>query len=241
MMGWVRQTARSFGVAMSPASVICPEYVKTVSIDANGRARVDVRETLVFLRAPRDGELYDTCSLDGETTLESFLRQSSDAVDTGRRRSGRDGIVIDWKPKNAVVPYALYDHQYSWFPPGSHSRPALCSEFRCEKRTGTFLFEMITPQDFEAAVAFPRPGWAHMRSERALVKYALKQLEAGGERPAIADNGQRVEWRIVGPRLGRRYVCVVFHRHGVALWQDDLKKGTLRNRIQQLIGRLAPT
>ena len=104
-----------------------------------------------------------------------------------------------------------------------------------------FLFEMITPQEFETAVAFPRPGWSHMRSERTLIKYALKQLEGGGERPMIADNGQRVEWRISGPVLGRRYVCVVFHRHGVALWQDQLKKGTLRNRLQQLMGRLAPT
>ncbi len=226
---------------MSPASVICPEHIKTVTIDTNGRARIDVRQTLVFLKAPQAGDLYDSCSLDGETTVETFIRQSADAIDTGRRRSGKDGIVIDWKPKNAVVPYALYDHQYSWFPPGSHSQPALCSEFQCEKRTGMFLFEMITPQEFETAVAFPRPGWSHMRSERTLIKYALKQLDGGGERPTIADNGQRVEWRISGPVLGRRYVCVVFHRHGVALWQDQLKKGTLRNRLQQLMGRLAPT
>ena len=241
MMGRVRHTLRGLGMNISPASVICPEHVKTMSIGTDGRARVDVRETMVFLKAPQPGNLYDVCTLDKEITLDGFIRQSPDAIETGRRRRGRDTILIDWKPKNAVVPYALYDHQYSWFPPGSHSEPALCSEFRCEKRTGTFLLEMITPQEFEAAVAFPRPGRSHMKSEKNLIKYTLKQLEAGSEGPTIADNGQRVEWRIVGPRLGRSYVCVVFHRHGIALWQDLLKKGTLRYKIQELMGRLAPT
>jgi hypothetical protein len=174
------------------------------------QARIDVRETFVF-RTPRPGDLFDVCALDGETTFKrsSVSRQTRSISGTASRPQHDHHR----KPKRRV-PYA-YDHQYSW----SHgrSRPALCSEFRCEKRTGTYVFEMITPQEFEAAVAFPRPGWAHMRSERTLIKYALKQLEAGCQGPTIADNGQRAEWRIVGPRLGRRYVCVP-QRHSVALW-----------------------
>jgi hypothetical protein len=241
MMRMGRKIARSLGIETSPSYVICPEHVKTIAIEADGRARIDVRETMVFLRAPHPGDLFDVCTVDGAATLESFVRQTPDANDLGRRRRNRDSVVIDWAPKNPVVPYALYDHQYSWFPPGSHSQPALCSEFHCEKRTGTFVLEMITPQAFEAAVAFPRPGWAHMRSERTLIKYALKQLEAGGEGPTIGDNGQRLEWRITGPRLSQRYMCVVFHTHGVAMWQEQLRKSTIRGKIQELMGRLAPT
>jgi hypothetical protein len=225
---------------MAPASVICPEHLKTVSIEADGRARVDVRETLVFLRQPQAGDLFDTCSVEPDSPMATFMRQSPDAIDTGQRLVSKDSLVIDWKPKNAIVPYALYDHQYSWFPPGSHSQPALCAEFKCEKRTGSFVLEMITPQTFESAVAFPRPGWQHMRSQKTLIKYALKKLENGGERPAISENGQRMEWRIVGPKVGSAFVCVVFHRHGVALWQEELKKGTLLNKINQLVGGLLP-
>jgi hypothetical protein len=224
---------------MAPASVICPEHLKTVSIEADGRARVDVRETLVFLQQPRPGDLSDLCSVAPDAPLTSFTRQSADAIDLSQRLVGKETVVIDWKPKNAIVPYALYDHQYSWFPPGSHSQPALCAEFQCEKRTGAFVLEMITPQSFETAVAFPRPGWQHMRSQRTLIKYALKKLEHGGDRPTIGDNGQRLEWRIIGPKVGSAHVCVVFHRHGVAMWQEELKKGTLRNKISQLMGKLA--
>jgi hypothetical protein len=241
MMHLIRPVLRRCGIAVSPASVICSEHLKTVTIDVDGRARVDVRETLVFLHQPKSGDLFDSCSIDAKAPLTTFIRQSPDAVDTGQRLIGKDTVVVDWKPKGAVVPYALYDHQYSWYPEGSHTQPALCAEYHCEKRTGNFVFEMITQQGFEVAVSFPRPGWLHTRSERTLIKYALKQLEAGGEQPAISENGQRAQWKIVGPKLGSRHVCVVFHRHGVALWQDDLKKGTLRHKINQLMGRLAPT
>ena len=238
---WIRPALRGCGFVMPPASVICPEHVKTVSIDRDGRARVDVRETLVFLHAPQPGDLNDTCSMNAETTLATFIRQSPDAIDTAQHLRGKDTVVIAWKPKGDVVPYALYDHQYSWFPLGSHSQPALFAEYHCEKRTGTFVLEMVTPQDFEVAVTFPRPGWLHMRSQRTLIKYALKKLETGADRPTIVDNGQRAEWRILGPKVGSRHICVVFHRHGVALWQEELKKGTLLNKFNQLIGRVAPT
>jgi hypothetical protein len=241
MMRLIRPALRRCGIPMAPASVICPEHMKTICIDPDGRARVDVRETLVFLHEPQAGDLSDTCSLEGDTTLSTFIRQSPDATDTARRLRGRSAIAIDWKPRNPVVRYALYDHQFSWLPSGSHSQPALCAEFVCEKRTGNFVLEMISPQTFEAAVAFPRPGWSHMRSERTLIKYALKKLEGGGEGPAISEDGQRLEWKIVGPRLGRSYVCVVFHRHGVALWQEEIKKGTLRYKIGQMMGRFAPS
>jgi hypothetical protein len=241
MMRLIRPALRSCGIVIAPASVICPEHMKTVSIERDGRARIDVRETLVFLQAPQPGDLSDICSLEPGAALSTFIRQSPDAIDTRISLRGRGTVVVDWKPKEAMVPYALYDHQYSWFPPGSHSQPALFAEFRCEKKMGLFVLEMITPQDFETAVAFRRPGWQHMRSERTLIKYALKKLDTGGERPAIADNGQRVQWRIVGPRVGDSYVCVVFHRHGVALWQDELKKGTLRHKFNELMGRFAPT
>jgi hypothetical protein len=242
MMRFIRPVLRSCGIVIAPASVICPEHMKTVSIDRDGRARIDVRETLVFLQSPHAGDLSDTCTLEPGAALATFIRQSPDAVDTGQRFLGRSTVEVAWKPKEPVVPYALYDHQYSWFPPGSHSQPALFAEFRCDKKMGNFVFEMITPQAFETAVAFPRPGWQHMRSERTLIKYALKKLDAGAaERPAISDNGERVQWRIVGPRVGATYVCVVFHRYGVALWQDELKKGTLRHKFNELMGRFAPT
>ncbi len=241
MMRLIRPALRVCGIAMPPASVICPEYLKTITIDVDGRARVDVRETLVFLHQPPPGDLYDSCSIDAQAPVSTFIRQSPDAMDTGQRLQGKGTVVVDWKPKSAVVPYALYEHEYSWFPPGSHSQPALFAEFQCEKKTGNFVFEMITPQGFETAVAFPRPGWTHMRSERTLIKYALKKLETAAERPAISDNGQRMQWKIVGPKVNSRHVCVVFHRHGVALWQEELKKGTLRNKINQLMGRLTPT
>jgi len=241
-MNWIRPALRTCGIPLVPASVICPEHNKTVTIERDGRARVDVRETLVFLHQPHSGDLSDTCTIDAQSPLTSFIRQSPDAIDVRQSLQGKGAVAVEWKPKDAVVPYALYDHQYSWFAPGSHSQPALFAEYQCDKKTGNFVLEMITTQGFETAVAFPRPGWLHMRSERTLIKFALKQLEAeSAQRPTISDTGEVMQWRIVGPKLGSRHVCVVFHRHGVALWQEELKKGTLLSRINQLMGKMVPT
>ena len=95
---------------------------------------------------------------------------------------------------------------------------------------------MITPGAFDTAVFFERPRWPLLNTERRLVRYALAQLESGAQRAGIFDNDQRVEWKIVGPRKGARYLCVIFHRNGCVLWQDRLKKTSIAGRLRQMVG-----
>ena len=75
--------------------------------------------------------------------------------------------------------------------PQARSFSPRCSPVQCDKRTGHFLCELITPQMFEAAVVFERPRWPLLNTERRVMRYALKQIEAGGGRPSICDNGRR--------------------------------------------------
>jgi hypothetical protein len=213
--------------------------VKTVCIDPEGRAQVTVQQKLVFLDVPESGDLRDTCTLDAATSYENFRAHSSDSVEVGRRRIGRTGATIYWQPKSQISRYGLYEHQCSWVLAGSYSEPAVCAEFQCDTKTGLFVFEMLTPQGFDAALIFERPRWPLLNSERKLVKYALKQLESGVERPAILDNGQRIEWKIREPKRAQ-YICVAFHHHGMLLWKDRLEKTSIAGRMRQLIGRGAP-
>lgn len=241
VMSVIRRVMRRCGIALPFSQVICPEYVKEVHIDPGWRAQVTVRQSLVFLDIPESGDLHDTCAVDAETALETFNFQSSDGVEVARKRSGRNAIVVTWEPRTRITPYALYEHQFSWVPARSHSQPALSTEFQCERKTGRLLFEMITPETFETGIVFERPRWPLINTERRLIRYALKQMETGAERLSILDNGQRAEWKILGPKMGVRYICVVFHTNGVLLWQDKLKKSTIIGKLQQLIGRAAPT
>lgn len=238
-MRWIRRVLKRCGIALPFSGVICPEQIKTIAIDADWRAQISVRQTLVFLTPPDAGDLHDTCAIAPGTPLEDFRLSSPDASETGRHKRGRDHVVIDWSPRGRVVPYALYDHQYTWSPAGLHAQPAFCSEFRCEMRTGTFVLEILAPAPFEAAVVFERPRWPRLNTERRLMKYALKQLEGEVDRAATVEQG-RVEWKILEPRIGARYICVAFQFNGIALWQDRLKRESLVGRVRQLIG-LAPT
>jgi len=220
-------------------NVICPEHVKTIRLDPEWRAEVTVRQTLVFLDARQRGSVRDVCEVDPGAEADSFTWRSDDATEVSRRMRGKDTIVVDWKPRASPVPFALYHHQYSWNPKGSLGSPALSTELCCGMRTGLFQCEIVAANEFEAAVVFERPRWPFLNTERKLIKYALKQMEASSERPTMGDGGRRIEWKVLGPKVGARFVMVVFRRHGLAVWQDQLQKTSLFGRARQFIGRLA--
>ena len=236
----LKRLLRRCGIKVSFSDVICAEHVKSIVIGPDGRAKVTVQEKLVFLNPPDVGDLHDTCTVDQETTFDNFILQSPDSVEGGRRRLGSNTFIIDWMPKAAVTRYGLYEHEYSWFPAGSHLQPALFADYTCETKTGNFLCEIITPQAFEAAVVFERPRWTRLNTERKIVRYALKQIEAGKGGPSICDHGARMEWRIAEPKIGARYLCVVFHANGMLLWNDDFAKNSFGGRMRRLVGRFAP-
>ncbi len=236
----VKRTLQRCGIRLPFTDVICAEHIKSICIGPEGRAKITVQEKLVFLAVPEMGDLQDTCTVDDETTFENFIRQSPDSMEGSRRRIGPSTFVMDWMPKSLITRFALYEHEYSWFPAGSQLEPAVFAEYRCDRRTGHFLCELITPQLFEAAVVFERPRWPLLNTERRLMRYALKQIDAGGGRPTICDNGLRIEWRIAEPKIGTCYMCVAFHQHGLLLWNDTLEKHSLAGRVRRLVGRLAP-
>ena len=236
----VRRSLQRCGIRLPFSDLICAEHLKSICIGPDGKGKVTVQEKIVFLDMPELGDLHDTCTVDQETTFENFIRQSPDSVEGGRKKIGSAAFVIDWMPKSAITRYALYEHEYSWFPAGSQLQPALYTEYVCEAKTGHFVCEMITPQAFEAAVIFERPRWTLLNTERRIMRYAMKQIELGAARPSLLDNGQRLEWRIAEPKIGTRYMCVAFHQNGLLLWNDNLQKSSFSGRVRKLVGRLAP-
>jgi hypothetical protein len=222
---------------------ICPEQVTSIAIESSWRAKVTVRQTLVFLDAPEPGDLRDTLPMAAAAAHGGFIDGSPDAREIARRQRGKGPVVLHWEPIEPVTPYALYSHQCTWTPSSSYELTALCTECRCDKPTGILGLEIVTPGTVETVVAFKTPRWQSLRSERSVVKYALRQLEAGvtGEQTTIADNRQRVELKVLGPQVGDRYICVVFHQYGVAHWQEKLKSTSISGRLRTLMGRLVPT
>lgn len=236
---WLRRTLRRTGLHVPFRGVVCPEEVKSICVEPGVGALVTVRRTLVFLEVPEPGDLVDAISEAGVDPTNS-LYESPDALEIARGPRGR-ALLVAWRPRDVITPYALYTHQFSWRPAGTYAQPAQYTEVSCEMKTGALMLEMITPATFETAVVFKRPRWPRLTSERTLVQYALRALDSNeGERPTITEHGRRLTWKVTGPRVGDRYVCVVFHAHGVAQWQDRLKAMTLMGRLRQLMRPLLP-
>ena len=236
---WLRRTLRRTGLHVPFNGVVCPEDVKSICVEPGVGALVTVRRTLVFLEVPEPGDLVDTIPESGVDPTNS-LYESPDALEIARAPRGR-AMRVAWRPRGVITPYALYTHQYSWRPSGSYAQPAQYTEVACEMRTGALVLEMITPATFEAAVVFRRPRWPRLTTERRVIEHALRALDSNeGERPVLTEHGRRLTWKVTGPQPGDRYICVVFHAHSVAQWQDRLKAMSLMGRLRELMRPLLP-
>lgn len=212
--------------------VICPQHTKTVWLRADGQVETTILRTLVFLESPWPGAMRDVVAR--QANPDTVLYESPDARGLERQSSG-DAAFVYWTPRTAVVPYALYDHQLRWTSLGATREPSVYTDVHCETRTGILAVEMVTPATFEAAVVFKRPRWRNLATEHSLMKHALKQLESGGQKPTLTENGSRLLWHVPGPRINERYVCVAFHEGGVALWQKRLAANSFTARLKRLV------
>ena len=155
---------------------------RSITFDTDWRAQITVKQTLVFLDIPENGRpARQLCASRPARRWKISFAAHPTRLRPAAATRGREHIVVDWVPRSPVTPYALYDHQYTWSPSGSHAQPAFCSEFQCDMKTGTFVLEIVAPGAFETAVVFERPRWPRLTSERKLMKYALKQTRNRGQ------------------------------------------------------------
>jgi len=239
MNRWFRRTLRPFGFEVPFHQMVCPAQLKTIRVDAQWRATVSVQSTYVFLDLPGDGDLRDIYPI-APGDAESAIHHSPDSREIGRRRYGT-GTLVYWRPRDGLVRYGAYDHQCGWSSPGWDSQASLYTEMYCEMRTGIQTLEIMAPVRFEIAVAFKLPRWRSFKTERSLVKYALAHLDSNSERrPVIRDNGQRVELRIIGPKVGDRIICIAFTAEGIEEWKQRLKDTSVIGRLRRFLGGFLP-
>jgi hypothetical protein len=238
MKRWLRRTLHRHGVKLPFTDVVCLEHVKSVAVAADGRTDVTIRRALVFLAPPLRGDLRDVIPLDADADPGSVSVTSPDSMEVGRLRV-TSGLQVYWLPKEPIVPYALYMHEYAWSSPGWYAEAAMYTELRCETRTGIMALEITTSGPIEAGMAFKRPRWRRMTTERSLVKHALTASES--HLPAtVTEDGNRASWRVVGPQVGDRYVGVVFGENGVHQWQKRLEATSLAARVRRFFEPLIP-
>jgi hypothetical protein len=238
MKRWLRRTLRRIGVELPFTDIVCLEHVKSVAVAADGRTEVSIRRALVFLAPPLPGDLRDVVPLEPDADPTSVIVTSPDSVEVGRLRC-KSGVQVYWLPREPIVPYALYVHEYGWSSPGWYAEGAMYTELRCETRTGVMELEIATSGPIETGIGFKRPRWRRMTSERSLVNHALTESE--WHQPArMSEDRYRATWQVVGPHIGDRYVGVVFGKNGVQQWQKRLEATSLTARVRQFFEPLIP-
>jgi len=238
MKRWLRLTLRRYGADLSFTDLVCTEHVKTIAVAADGRTDVTIRRALVFLAAPAVGDLRDVVPLDPDTDIKSVRVTSPDSDEVGRVRC-KSGVQVYWVPREPIVPYALYTHEYGWSSPGWYAEAAMYTELRCETRTGIMELQFATSAPIETAIAFKRPRWRRMTTERSLVKQALAASDSH-QHGTVSEDGCRATWRVVAPQMGDAHVGVVFGKNGMKQWQKRLEATSLTARVRRLFDPLIP-
>jgi hypothetical protein len=237
---WINAALRPIGLHLPYGGVICAEMTKRIVVEDDWRARILTQRTLVFTSAPAAGDLRDTYAIVPGAPEEVLLYDSPDGQEVGRRRVNAQTLVVDWLPRRPVTRYALYRHEDAWTAPESYRKAALSAQYTCDMKTGAFSIEFLSPSSFEAGVLFRAPRMRRFRSERGLVKYALAQLNApDAQKPHLHDQGHRAMWHIEGPRIGDRFLFVLFHEHGIADWEERINATSLAGRARKLFQGVA--
>lgn len=232
---WLRAAANRIGIHLRFSGVICVEGTQSVSIETDWRARITTRRIFVFLEPPAAGDLCDTYALGVGKPISSVIYTSPNAIELSREHTRSGNVTVSWLPRDPVTLYTLYEHQNAWMPLATFNGSALCVEYQCDMRTGTFTMELVAPAPFETAIVFRRPAWPGRLTERRLLRSALKRQKAPGERPRIIDDGTRIECDVRRPRVGERYLLVAFRNYGVASCEEWLKETSIVGRAQRVV------
>ena len=185
---------------------------------------------------PEIGDLHDACTVDDES-VENFIRHSPDSVEGATFGSSDPGPSSSTGCRRGRSPDTPCTNMNSaGFPPGRSCSRRCSRGTVCEKRTGHFLCELITPQVFEAAVVFERPRWPRLNTERRVMRYALKKIEAGAGRPASATTASESNGESPSRKSAPVTCAFAFHQNGLLLWNDNLQKNPLAGWVRRLGG-----
>jgi hypothetical protein len=237
---WIRAAGKRAGLRLPFTNVICAAGTKSIALDADGRVRIGVARTLVFLEPPEPEALADTYTIGPGERLEALAWESPDALELTRvwqKKAGR--VTVRWRPTEPIIPFALYVHRNDWIPAGSADGPALCIDYRCDMRTGVFVVELAGATPFETVVAFKRPRWPRLSSDRQVVRYALDCLNAHANLARLAEDGTRAECEIRNPKVGDQYLLVAFRRFGVVDMEEWLRQTSMMGRLRRHVGEWA--
>jgi hypothetical protein len=231
----VRAAARRVGIHLPFSGVICASGSKTVSLEADGRTRIRLARTLVFLDLPEPDDLHDTYAIGPGEELSALDWESPDALELRREWRPKAGrVTVYWRPREPITRHALYVHEHDWVPSTSFTGSAVSVAYRCDMRTGVFTVELATSVPFETVICFKRPRWPRLSTERSLARYALKCLRQSPQHARLAGNGTRAVCEFRNPKQGDEYIVVAFRRFGVVEMEERLRQTSVAGRLRRL-------
>lgn len=233
---WVirKSTFREFFIQEAP-HVVCSKSSHLIEVQQEGTANWKVSRTLIFLRMPGGKDLRDLLEMDKSFPLKDAYYLSPDSEELGRQRVREQRIAIFWAPKKRIYPFEPFEHTYEWVAMTSHTDLGNYKTTMIDLNTGYHESVVKTPYPIEYVMAFKKPRWKKLKTERDIYDYAFRCKNRACPQPQII-NSHSFRWEIHIPQLGAKYFCVFFREGGVDYWQRRIQETRKFSRVLALLG-----
>ena len=214
---------RLFGILITKNSVTIQKDYK-IKVNVEGTPSITSTRGLVFIENPKigkHGELFDLFGLDKHIQINHIDWKSPDAIEIGRRRKGRNKVVIHWEPKEKInILSSPYNHTFHWTPLISYNDSGNYFEIYRDNPAGHINVSIETQKEIEYSVAFKNPK--NFKNDIERYKHALNLKNP--ECPQPLTGGKKIEWAMDNPEIGAIYTICFFYKDGVAYWKQILNK-----------------
>jgi len=215
--------ARLFGILITE-NIVTIQKDYRIKINVKGAPSITSTRGLVFIKKPKIGkygELFDLFALDKHLQINRIDWKSPDAIEIGRRKKGRNKVVIHWEPKEKIkILGSPYNHTFHWTPLVSYNDSGNYFEIYRTNPAGHVKVSIETQKEVEYSVAFKNPK--NFKNDIERYKYALNLKNPKCPQPLA--EGKKIEWEMDNPKIGAIYTVCFFYKDGVLYWKQILKK-----------------
>lgn len=218
---------RRHGIGYSGNRFIIPKKFERITINPDYSAVVATEKHFIFTEAPAESDLVDTIeTLPNDTVDERIYRSTNSSICRVLRKEP-SVVAVYWKPNKDIELFAPHIHNSEYNSPhGSEYGPGYFWQgYHCDARTGVCNWRFKCPEDVEEAVAFSLPALQTQITLARLWKFYAKDRRRDCAQPVISGHHREIEWKLVTPKIGKTYICIVIYRGGRQVFHQLATRG----------------
>jgi len=216
-------TLKRFGVGRHKTKPILSYDKEVVEIDKNFKAVIKTDKTLIYPEQPFSSDLVDIIEVSKSEKIDEKVYVTTDSTVEKFVRKKDNTLAVFWQPLSRIIPFVPYNHKTMYHCPSNYGEDAFWQSFHVDLDTGIVDWTFNCSHNVESAIAFQLPYLNTKITYEKLHWWTFVRKKRDCPQPVIVDN-LTVNWKLIGPKKNRSFVCVVFYENGEKIFRNMIKK-----------------